>query len=147
MISNWLDFTSSSPAVNTGLFRAGQAAKVRLHKSMRERHAIHVILRDGCGRYLAGQKDAWLFTEDFSQAKVFDFIRDRIGEQVEMLRQKHGLELSIVPVDPIERYEVCDFCGHRGMPYSTYFDGQHYFCHDCLALQASTAQVSPIDKS
>ncbi len=109
---------------------------------MRE-HAIHVILRDGCGRYLAGQRDAWLFTEDFSQAKVFDFVRDRIAEQVELLRQKHGLELSIVAVDPIERYEVCDVCGHRTMPYSTFFDGKRYFCRDCRPVQQPTVSTQP----
>jgi hypothetical protein len=110
---------------------------------MPERHGIHVILRDGGGRYLAGERDMWSFTEDVSQAKVFDFIRDRISEQVETLRRDHGLELSIVAVDPVERYEICDVCGHRMMPYSTFFDGKRYFCRDCLPLQTSGTPTNP----
>src|SRR5438552_15964441 len=110
---------------------------------MRERHAIHVVLQDGCGRYLAGQRNTWCFTEDFSQAKVFDFIRDRIAEQVEMLRQNHGLALSVIAVDPIERYEVCDVCGQRSMPYSTFFDGKNYFCKDCSPLHDPGTLMNP----
>jgi hypothetical protein len=110
---------------------------------MRERQAIHVILRDGCGRYLAGERDMWSFTQDFAQAKVFDFVRDRISEQVESLRKDHGLELSIVAIDPAERYEVCDVCGHRAMPYSTFFDGKHYFCRDCQPTQTTAVSANP----
>jgi hypothetical protein len=98
---------------------------------MRKRHAIHVVLRDGSGRYLAGQRNCWLFTDDLSQARVFDFIRDRIAEQVETLRREHGLELSILAVDPLERYEVCDLCGIRSMPYATFFDGNRFLCSTC----------------
>ncbi len=106
--------------------------KVGLHHGMRERHAIHVVLRDGCGRYLAGQRDSWSFTEDFTKARVFDFVADRIAEQLEALKQDHGLALNVIAIDPLERYEVCDICGHRTMPYSTFFDGKQYFCPDCL---------------
>jgi len=105
---------------------------------MRERHDIHVILRDGFGRYLAGQRNDWSFTEEFSQARVFDFIKDRIAEQVEMLRREHGLELSIVAVDPLERYEVCDICGNRTMPYSTFFDGNQFLCSNCSTAGAKS---------
>jgi len=105
---------------------------------MRERHAIHVVLQDGFGRYLAGQRNSWSFTEDFSQARIFDFIRDRIAEQVEMLRREHGLELSILAVDPLERYEVCDVCGNRNMPYSTFFDGNRFLCSNCSTAEAKS---------
>jgi hypothetical protein len=98
---------------------------------MRERHAIHVVLRDGYGRYLAGQKSSWAFTDDFAAARVFDFVTDRIAEQVEVLRRNYGLELSIIAVDPLDRYEICDVCGHHAMAYSTFFDGHRYFCPDC----------------
>ncbi len=98
---------------------------------MREPHAIHVVLRDGYGRYLAGQKNTWSFTEEFTEARVFDFVTDRIAEQVEVLRRNHGLELAIIAVDPLDRYEICDVCGHHAMAYSTFFDGTHYFCPDC----------------
>jgi len=104
---------------------------------MRERHAIHVVLRDGFGRYLSGQRNGWSFTDDFTQARVFDFIRDRIAEQVEALRRDHGLDLSILAVDPLERYEVCDVCGDRSMPYSTFFDGHRFLCAACKAGAAT----------
>lgn len=104
---------------------------------MSERHAIHVVLRDGYGRYLAGQQNLWSFTEDLSEARVFDFIRDRIAEQLETLRREHGLALNVVPVDPAERYEVCDTCGQRAMPYSIFFDGEHYTCSDCRSKQSA----------
>ena len=98
---------------------------------MSERHAIHVVLRDGCGRYLAGQRNMWSFTEDFAQAHIFDFVRDRIADQIETLRTQHSLILSVVAVDPLERYEICDVCGQRDMPYSIFFDGKRYFCSGC----------------
>jgi hypothetical protein len=106
---------------------------------MRDRHAIHVVLRDGCGRYLAGEQNTWSFTEDFSQARVFDFIRDRIAEQLDLLKQESGLTLSVLAVDPIERYEICDVCGNRSMPYSTFFDGHRYFCPNCCPADAKPA--------
>jgi hypothetical protein len=110
---------------------------------MRELHAIHVVLRDGCGRYLCGERNKWSFTEDFTRARVFDFIRDHIAEQLESLRMDEGLALSVVAVDPIERYEVCDFCGHRAMPYSTFFDGKNYFCRECSAQHAQKTLTNP----
>ena len=103
---------------------------------MSERQAIHVILRDGYGRYLAGQRNRWSFTEDFTQARVFDFLRDRIAEQVEALHREHGLALSVVAIDPSERYEVCDTCGERAMPYNIYFDGTRFECFTCRSMQS-----------
>ena len=110
---------------------------------MRELHAIHVVLRDGCGRYLTGYRNKWSFTDDFSQAKVFDFIRDRIAEQLDQLQRNHGLTLSVVAVDPAERYEICDFCGRRAMPYSTFFDGKNYFCHECSTHKTEAVLTNP----
>ena len=100
---------------------------------------IHV-LRDGFGRYLAGERNGWSFTDDFTQARVFDFIRDRIAEQVESLRREHGLELSILAVDPLERYEICDACGSRSMPYSTFFDGNRFLCPTCNTARGQEAE-------
>ncbi|HZR17196.1 MAG TPA: hypothetical protein VFE51_07710 [Verrucomicrobiae bacterium] len=104
---------------------------------MYERHAIHIVLRDGCGRYLAGNQNSWSFTEDFKQAHVFDFIRDRIAEQLDVLQREEGLVLSVIAVDPLERYEICDRCGQRSMPYSIFFDGQQYLCAVCQGTSKS----------
>jgi hypothetical protein len=45
--------------------------------------------------------------------------------------------LSAVPVDPTERYEVCDVCGQRTMPYSIFFDGKNYTCSGCRSKQSA----------
>jgi pyruvate-formate lyase-activating enzyme len=45
------------------------------------------------------------------------------------------LELSILAVDPLERYEICDGCGSRSMPYSTFFDGNKFLCSTCNAAR------------
>ena len=58
-------------------------------------------------------------------------------EDPTVLSRVHGLTLSVVAVDPLERYEVCDVCGNRAMPYSTFFDGKRYFCPDCLPDKAA----------
>lgn len=102
---------------------------------MRQRHAIHVVLRDGYGRYLAGHRNEWVFTDDFSEARIFDFVGDHIAEQLDALHRNHGLQLNVIAVDPLDRYEICDVCGNRAMPYSTYFDGTKYFCPDCRPPQ------------
>lgn len=98
---------------------------------MNERHAIHVVLCDEAGRYLSGHRNQWSFTTDFSQARVFDFVRDRIAEQIEALRTQKGLALSVISIDPLERYEICDVCGRRDMPYGIFFDGSKYVCSGC----------------
>jgi hypothetical protein len=108
---------------------------------MYERHAIHVVLRDGCGRYLAGTRNTWSFTEDFKQARIFDFIRDRIAEQLEVLQREEGMILSVIAVDPLERYEICDRCGMRSMPYSIYFDGRSYLCPVCRPAEAAPGKA------
>jgi hypothetical protein len=102
-----------------------------------ERHAIHVVLRDGCGRYLSGQRNTWSFTEDFAQARVFDFIRDRIADQLDALSREHGLVLTVIAVDPLERYEICDACGQRAMPYSIFFDGKNFLCPGCVKANSN----------
>ena len=112
---------------------------------MYEQHAIHVVLRDGCGRYLAGQRNKWSFTADFTQARIFDFIRDRIAEQLDALRKEHSLNLSVIAVDPLERYEICDTCGHRTMPYSIYFDGKNFFCANCRTTAAGKSEADRVE--
>ena len=107
---------------------------------MYERHAIHVVLRDGCGRYLSGERNSWCFTEDFAQARVFDFVRDRIADQIESLRHEQGIALSVIAVDPLERYEICDFCGDRTLPYSIVFDGHKFYCLECHKRHQSEPQ-------
>jgi len=98
---------------------------------MTERHIIKVLLRGPDGRFLAGHQGAWTFTEDPQNARIFDYIGDRIPEQLEALETRHGLILTAVAVDPRERYETCDQCGVRIMSFRAYFDGTQYLCPDC----------------
>lgn len=98
---------------------------------MQEPHVIKVVLRDLNGRYLAGHAGAWKFVEDPRTAYVFDYVRDRIPEQLEALEYQHGLVLNTVTLDPRDRYEICDHCGTRLMSVRTFFDGAEYLCPEC----------------
>ena len=101
---------------------------------MNDPHAIKVVLRTLDGMYLAGHQQEWLFTEMASEATVFNYVGDHIPEQLDKLEREHGLVLLPVPVDPHERYEVCDRCGRRVMSFKVFFDGQQYLCPDCRAV-------------
>lgn len=98
---------------------------------VQEPHVIKVVLRDLDGRYLAGHTGAWNFVDDPRTARVFDYVRDRISEQLEALEYQHGLVLTAVTLDPRDRYEICDRCGTRVMSVRTFFDGTEYLCPDC----------------
>ncbi|HWH71609.1 MAG TPA: hypothetical protein VNT26_19710 [Candidatus Sulfotelmatobacter sp.] len=98
---------------------------------MSDPRAIKVVLRGPDGRYVAGHQGAWIFTEDRAQARVFDYLADRIAEQLELLHKNQGIIWTVVPVDPRERYEICDHCGHRVMTFKVFFDGRQYLCPDC----------------
>ncbi len=98
---------------------------------MTEPHAIHVVLQNGEGKYLAGEQGAWSFSEHLDQARVFDYVSDHIPEQLEILEQDHGVYLSVLPLDPRERYETCDRCGMRLMAYKIFFDGHEFLCPQC----------------
>lgn len=97
------------------------------------------MLQDREGRYLTGHQKSWAFTEDVGNARVFDFIGDRIGEQLRSLWENHGLLLRAAPVDPGERYELCDQCGRRMMAFRVFFDGASYLCPECRQATAPTS--------
>lgn len=114
---------------------------------MDERHAIKVIIQAPDGRFLKGEPNAWAFTTDPAEARVFDYVGDCIAEQLEGLRQDRGLEWTAVPVDPRERYEVCDLCGQRVMAFKVFFDGKRYLCPECLASPPPWPPESASDAS
>ena len=99
---------------------------------MDDKHAIKVVIRGPDGRFLKGAPEDWSFTEDRTEARVFDFVRDCIAEQLEILRQDRGIQWEAEPIDPRERYEICDQCGKRVMAFRAFFDGQCYLCPECL---------------
>ncbi len=107
-----------------------------------EPHAIHVVLQNCEGRYLAGQTGSWSFSDHLDQARVFDYVADHIPEQLEILEQSHGITLIALPLDPRERYESCDRCGARLMAFKIYYDGRQYLCPECRTVAAQLNEAS-----
>jgi len=98
---------------------------------MIEPHAIHVVLLNCEGKYLAGQAGAWSFSDHIDQARVFDYVADHIPQQLQILKHIHGILLDALPLDPRERFETCDRCGEHLLAFKIYFDGKEYLCPDC----------------
>jgi hypothetical protein len=109
---------------------------VKFRPQMPDRHTIKVMLRNSTGQFLAGHQRAWSLTEDRAKAKVFDYLRDHIAEQLEALQKDSGITWAVVPVDPRERYETCDRCGQKAMSFKVFFDGREYLCPECRNREA-----------
>jgi hypothetical protein len=93
--------------------------------------AVKVLIINDDGQYLAGTATEWEFTEDRARAKVFDYVGDRVAEQIDLVRRAHGRVWIAVKLDPLEVYEFCDRCGCRMRAFRAYFDGQQFVCQDC----------------
>ena len=100
---------------------------------MRESHDIKVVLRDSEGRYVSGSAINWGFADDRSRAIVFDYVAERVEEQLEFLRKSHGIVLKVELLPANEIYETCDHCHRLIMPLKTFFDGERFLCPDCSA--------------
>ena len=98
---------------------------------MNDREAVKVLIVNDDGQYLAGTATHWEFTDDRSQARVFDYLEDRVAETIELIRKAHGRVWIAVKLDPREVYEFCDRCGRRMRAFRTFFDGQQFLCEDC----------------
>ena len=92
---------------------------------------IKVFIRDERGKYLAQDANGLFFTQDRSAAIVLNYQGDRVPEQLEAIRNTHGLELTADPVPLDEIYESCDGCRELFVPFMTYFDGKRFLCPDC----------------
>jgi hypothetical protein len=99
--------------------------------TMNDREAVKVLIVNDDGQYLSGTATHWEFTEDRRQARVFDYMGDRVAETIELIRKAHGRVWIAVKLDPREVYEFCDGCGRRMRAFRTYFDGQRFLCEDC----------------
>jgi hypothetical protein len=110
---------------------------------MNDPHAIKVILQNQEGRYLAGDIERGEFTDERAKAKVFDYVRDQVREQLELIRKTRGFVWVAVRADPREAYEVCDQCGRRVMSFKALFDGARFLCADCARREAGTEKESP----
>jgi hypothetical protein len=96
-----------------------------------EREPVKVLIVNDDGQYLAGTATHWEFTDDRTQARVFDYLGDRVAETIELIRKAHGRVWIAVKLDPGEVYEFCDRCGCRMRAYRMYFDGRQFLCMDC----------------
>jgi hypothetical protein len=104
---------------------------------MNDRDPVKVLIVNDDGQYLAGTATHWEFTDDRSQAKVFDYLEDRVADTIELIRKAHGRVWIAVKLDPREVLEFCDRCGRRMHAPRAYFDGQRFLCADCRAAGPS----------
>ena len=105
---------------------------------MNDREAVKVLIVNDDGQYLSGTATHWEFTDDRSEARVFDYLGDRVAETIELIRRAHGRVWIAVKLDPREVYEFCDRCGRRMRAFRTYFDGQRFLCRDCREADPGT---------
>jgi hypothetical protein len=92
---------------------------------------IKVLIVNEDGQYLSGTATHWLFTDDRSQARVFDYHADHVQEMLELVRKAHAIVWIAVRLDPREAYEFCDRCGSRMTAWMTFFTGTQFLCADC----------------
>jgi hypothetical protein len=98
---------------------------------MNEREPVKVLIVNDDGQYLAGTATHWEFTDDRAQARVFDYLGDRVADTIELIRKAHGRVWIPVKLDPHEVYEFCDRCGCRMRAVRTHFDGRQFLCLTC----------------
>jgi len=100
---------------------------------MTEPPPVKVLILNEHGQYLAGTAAQWEFTEDRTRARVFDYQRDRVLEQIELVKNAYGTIWIAVKLDPRETYEFCDRCGSRAIARQILFDGRQFLCRQCAA--------------
>ena len=106
---------------------------------MNDHEAVKVLIVNDDGQYLAGTALEWEFTDDRTRARVFDTVRDRVAEQIDLVRRAHGGVWTAVKLDLREVYEFCDRCGCRMRAFQAFYDGEQFLCGDCKhAAHAAT---------
>jgi hypothetical protein len=98
---------------------------------MTEAHPFKVLIVNEHGQYLAGTATRWEFTEERARARVFDYQRDRVPEQIELVKNVYGAIWIAVKLDLREAYEFCDRCGSRLAARQILFDGHQFLCREC----------------
>ncbi len=101
---------------------------------MKDGETTKVLIVNEEGQYLAGTATQWEFTEDRTRARVFDYARDRVAEQIALVRKAHGTVWAAIKLDPREAYEFCDRCGSRMLAFRAFFDGKLFLCAHCAAI-------------
>ena len=96
-----------------------------------QREPVKVLIVNDDGQFLAGTATHWAFTDNRQEARVFDYVADRVAETIELVRHAYGRVWNAVRLDPQETDEFCDRCGCRMQAVRTYFDGRQYLCANC----------------
>lgn len=112
---------------------------------MNDAKAIKVLVVNEHGQYLAGTASHWEFTEDRWRARVFDFHKDNVTEQLGLVRKTYGLIWIAVKLDPSETHELCDQCGTRMTALNAVFDGAQFLCRECGARAKAPASNQVAD--
>jgi len=99
---------------------------------MMKAEAIKVLIVNQDGQYLAGTSTHWEFTEDRTRARVFDYVRDHVVEQLRIVRHAYHTIWIAVRLDPREACEFCDRCGGRMAALQAFFNGTHFLCSTCV---------------
>jgi hypothetical protein len=100
---------------------------------MNDADGIKVLIVNEHGQYLAGTAMHWEFTEDRTRARVFDYQKDHVPEQLRLVRRVYGTIWIAVKLDPQETFEFCDRCGTRMTAQHAVFDGRQFLCRECVA--------------
>jgi hypothetical protein len=108
---------------------SGSADKMNLLTDFR------VVIRNPRGQYLTDDATRLFFTDDRTQATVFNFRADEVEQQLELILKTQGVMLLAEPVPPEDIYETCDRCKELFMPYMTFFDGKQFLCADCRSAR------------
>ena len=95
------------------------------------RSDFRVVIRNAHGEYLTENDNGVFFTDDRSQATVFNFRSDQVQDQLDFILKTQGIPLVADPVPLEEIYETCDRCKELFMPSMTFFDGHQFLCPDC----------------
>ena len=118
---------------------SGQIAAVL--NAMNDADALKVLIVNEHGQYLAGTASHWEFTEDRIRARVFDFQKDKVRDQLELVRKIYGLIWIAVKLDVSETHEFCDRCGARMTALEAVFDGAQFLCPACQ-IKANPTQAA-----
>jgi hypothetical protein len=78
-----------------------------------------------------GGPSEWDFTDDLSEAAVFNYLGGQVEKNIQAIQQSHGLELEIIHVASHDFSEKCDRCDLAVPPTLAVFTGRQFLCPNC----------------
>ena len=110
---------------------------------MNDPRGIKVGMRAAEGDYLTGVPPDWETNQNYLSAPASDYNRDRVAEQLELVRKVHGIVMEAAPLDSKRFFEVCDGCDQLVGPLMLFFDGERFLSPGCRAMGQSTERYGP----